>query len=172
MQHTSPQTTTGRPDTTLTGGADTTPGRPDTTTGGADSTSGRPAAASATTAPTATDTAPGVQLVHDLVVHVPGFQDAYDRHVFGQGGVLPHVFFWDVVQSTVGSYLAEEAEPDWRRTLAFLEERCCRGDTGVDEVIVTSFLGDLPAPQEPGHGIVGHLGPVMAERFERMRPLG
>ncbi|MFI8424116.1 hypothetical protein [Streptomyces sp. NPDC085479] len=113
-----------------------------------------------------------MQLVHDLVVHVPGFRGAYDSHVFRQGGVLPHVFFWDVVQGTVHSYLAEGAEPDWRRTLDFLEERCGRGDTGVDEVIVTSFLGDLPSPQEPGHGIVGHLGPVLAARFGRMRPQG
>ena len=114
----------------------------------------------------------GVRLVHDLVVHVPSFQDAYDSHVFRQGDVLPHVFFWDVVQGTVRSFLAGEAEPDWRRTLDFLEERSGRGDAAVDEVIVTSFLGDLPSPHEPGHGIVLQLGPVMAARFGRMRPRG
>ncbi|MFJ8130699.1 DUF7674 family protein [Streptomyces hydrogenans] len=114
----------------------------------------------------------GVQLVHDLLVHVPAFRDAYESHVFRQGGVLPHVFFWDVVQGTVRSYLAEEAEPDWRRTLDFLEERSRRGDTAVDEVIVTSFLGDLPSPTEPGHGIVQQLGPVMAAKFVRIRPGG
>ncbi|MFI0823419.1 hypothetical protein ACH4Q7_03060 [Streptomyces roseolus] len=120
----------------------------------------------------------GVRLVHDLVVHVPSFQDAYDSHVFRQGDVLPHVFFWDVVQGTVRSFLtrtgagAEGAAADWRRTLDFLEERCGRGDAVVDEVIVTSFLGDLPSPHEPGHGIVLQLGPVMAARFGRMRPRG
>ncbi|GHJ94924.1 hypothetical protein SNE510_44430 [Streptomyces sp. NE5-10] len=114
----------------------------------------------------------GVQLVHDLLVHVPAFRDAYESHVFRQGGVLPHVFFWDVVQGTVRSYLAEGAEPDWRRTLDFLEERSSRGDTAVDEVIVTSFLGDLPSPTEPGHGIVRQLGPVMAAKFVRIRPGG
>ncbi|WP_229883723.1 hypothetical protein [Streptomyces omiyaensis] len=114
----------------------------------------------------------GVQLVHDLLLHVPAFRGAYESHVFRQGGVLPHVFFWDVVQGTVRSFLAPEAEPDWRRTLDFLEERCGRGDTAVDEVIVTSFLGDLPSPHEPGHGIVRQLGPVMAAKFGRMRPQG
>ncbi|MFB7276629.1 hypothetical protein ACFCZV_05935 [Streptomyces hydrogenans] len=114
----------------------------------------------------------GVQLVHDLLVHVPAFRSAYESHVFRQGGVLPHVFFWDVVQGTVRSYLTEEAEPDWRRTLDFLEERSSRGDTAVDEVIVTSFLGDLPSPTEPGHGIVQQLGPVMAAKFVRIRPGG
>ncbi|MFC9729399.1 hypothetical protein ACFWGM_26425 [Streptomyces roseolus] len=145
-----------------------------------------------TAAPQGAARTSGVRLVHDLVVHVPSFQDAYDSHVFRQGDVLPHVFFWDVVQGTVRSFLtrtgadaganagaeagvgagAEGAAADWRRTLDFLEERCGRGDTVVDEVIVTSFLGDLPSPHEPGHGIVLQLGPVMAARFGRMRPRG
>ncbi|MFH9952935.1 hypothetical protein ACH4OX_01810 [Streptomyces roseolus] len=149
-------------------------------------------AAPQTAAPQGAARTSGVRLVHDLVVHVPSFQDAYDSHVFRQGDVLPHVFFWDVVQGTVRSFLtrtgadaganagaeagvgagAEGAAADWRRTLDFLEERCGRGDTVVDEVIVTSFLGDLPSPHEPGHGIVLQLGPVMAARFGRMRPRG
>ncbi|MGW4775647.1 DUF7674 family protein [Streptomyces filamentosus] len=115
---------------------------------------------------------PGVQLVHDLLLHVPAFRGAYESHVFRQGGVLPHVFFWDVVQGTVRSFLADDAAPDWRRTLDFLEERSSRGDSDVDEVIVTSFLGDLPSPQEPGHGIVRQLGPVMSAKFLRIRPGG
>ncbi|GAA3074881.1 hypothetical protein GCM10017562_48570 [Streptomyces roseofulvus] len=112
----------------------------------------------------------GEQLVHDLLAHVPAFRAAYESHVFRQGGVLPHVFFWDVVQGTVRSFLAEETEPDWRRTLDFLEEQIRRGDTAVDEVIVTSFLGDLPSPHEPGHAIVGQLGPIMSARYDRIRP--
>ncbi|CAM5227961.1 hypothetical protein STANM309S_01616 [Streptomyces tanashiensis] len=86
--------------------------------------------------------------------------------------------FWHVVQDTVRSFLAEvSAEAsgevpvaDWRRTLAFLEEQSARGVLGIDEVIVTSFLGDLPSPQEPGHAIVEQLGPVMAAKFVRIRP--
>ncbi|GHF86920.1 hypothetical protein ACFFSH_04745 [Streptomyces filamentosus] len=130
----------------------------------------------ATSAPSATPLTPadppGVQLVHDLLLHVPAFRGAYESHVFRQGGVLPHVFFWDVVQGTVRSFLADDAAPDWRRTLDFLEERSSRGDSDVDEVIVTSFLGDLPSPQEPGHGIVRQLGPVMSAKFLRIRPGG
>ncbi|MFE0737517.1 hypothetical protein [Streptomyces sp. NPDC058855] len=134
-----------------------------------------------------TSTTPSVQLVSDLVARVPEFRGAYESHVFLQGGVLPHVFFWDVVQGTVRSFLREgplpevadppaasgaAASPDWRRTLDFLEEQSRRGILGIDEVIVTSFLGDLPAPHEPGHAIVDHLGPVLFAKFVRMRPLG
>ncbi|MFB7029040.1 MULTISPECIES: hypothetical protein [unclassified Streptomyces] len=123
-----------------------------------------------TTTPSVT---PSVQLVSDLVTRIPEFREAYEIHVLHQGGVLPHVFFWDVVQDTVRSFLGEDpAAPDWRRTLAFLEEESCRGVLGIDEVIVTSFLGDLPSPHEPGHALVHRLGPVMAARFARMRPLG
>ncbi|MFH8840168.1 hypothetical protein [Streptomyces sp. NPDC017868] len=116
---------------------------------------------------------PSVQLVSDLVTRIPEFRGAYETHVFHQGGVLPHVFFWDVVQDTVRSFLGEApGAADWRRTLDFLEEQSARGVLGIDEVIVTSFLGDLPSPHEPGHGIVEQLGPVMAAKFVRIRPLG
>ncbi len=117
---------------------------------------------------------PSVRLVSDLVARIPEFRDVYEDHVFRQGVVLPHVFFWDVVQDTVRSFLGEApaTSADWRRTLAFLEEQSCRGVLGIDEVIVTSFLGDLPSPHEPGHAIVQQLGPVMAAKFVRIRPLG
>ncbi|MEU8519628.1 hypothetical protein [Streptomyces sp. NBC_01216] len=115
----------------------------------------------------------GVRLVGELVARVPAFQEVYDTHVLSEGGVLPHVFFWDVVQGTVRSFLGEDPQAaDWRRTLDFLEEQSTRGVLGVDEVIVTSFLNDLPYPHEPGHGIVEQLGPVMAAKFGRIRPGG
>ncbi|MFE1903521.1 hypothetical protein [Streptomyces gardneri] len=120
-----------------------------------------------------TSTTPSVQLVSDLVTRIPEFRGVYETHVFTQGDVLPHVFFWDVVQGTVRSFLGEDpAAADWRRTLDFLEEQCCRGVLGIDEVIVTSFLGDLPSPQEPGHAIVHQLGPALSAKFVRIRPLG
>lgn len=122
---------------------------------------------------------PDVRLVKDLVAAIPAFEDLYATHVFNQGGVLPHVFFWDVTQETVHAYLALDADadadapgPDWRRTLRFLEEQCARGVPGIDEVVVTSFLEYLPFPGKPGHGIVGELGPVMAAKFARVRPAG
>ncbi|MEU7968927.1 hypothetical protein AB0D09_36660 [Streptomyces sp. NPDC049097] len=48
-----------------------------------------------------------VQLVRDLVAASPGFEGLFDAHVFNEDGVLPHVFFWDVVQETVASFLGE-----------------------------------------------------------------
>ncbi|MFD7257966.1 hypothetical protein [Streptomyces sp. NPDC059874] len=121
---------------------------------------------------TAEKAAAGVRLVEGLVAQVPGFQDAYECHVFNQNGVLPHVFFWDVVQDTVRSYLAE-GDPDgpsWRRVLAFLEEETHRRVPGAIEVIVTSFLYDLPYEGEPGYGIEAHLGPTMKEKYLQLRP--
>ncbi|MFE0641355.1 hypothetical protein ACFW2Y_07045 [Streptomyces sp. NPDC058877] len=119
------------------------------------------------------NTTPSVQLVSDLITRIPEFRGVYETHVFRQGDVLPHVFFWDVVQDTVRSFLGEApGAADWRRTLAFLEEQSARGVFDIDEVIVTSFLGDLPSPHEPGHAIIHQLGPVMAAKFVRIRPLG
>lgn len=141
----------------------------------------------------------GVRLVTELVERVPGFRDLYESHVFNEDTVLAHVFFWDVTRETVRSYLGAAAKagtdteagtgvaagacacagagpdgdvPDWRRTLEFLEEQSTRGIAGIDEVVVTSFLGYLPFPGSPGHDITRELGPALAVRFARIRPAG
>ncbi|MER7468934.1 hypothetical protein [Streptomyces sp. NPDC097981] len=116
--------------------------------------------------------AAGMRLVEDLVAQVPGFEDAYESHVFNENGVLPHLFFWDVVQDTVRSYLVkgDPDGPDWRRVLAFLEEETRHRAPGAIEVIVTSFFCDLPYKGEPGYGIEAHLGPAMKERYLQLRP--
>ncbi|WP_329540610.1 hypothetical protein OG345_14195 [Streptomyces sp. NBC_01220] len=139
-----------------------------------DATPDMPPDATADGAPDATaDATPDVQLVKDLVAEIPAFEDLYETHVFNQDGVLPHVFFWDVTQETVQSYLGLDADaPDWRRTLRFLEEQSARDVPGIDEVVVTSFLEYLPFPGKPGHEIVGELGPVMAAKFAKVRPAG
>ncbi|MEU0398628.1 hypothetical protein ABZ208_39065 [Streptomyces sp. NPDC006208] len=112
-----------------------------------------------------------VQLVRDLVAASPGFEDLFGAHVFNEHGVLSHVFFWDVVQETVASFLGGD-ETDWRVTLRFLEEQLRLDIPEVTEVIVTSFLFSLPWPDQPGYGLVNHLGPTMSARFAVIRPAG
>ncbi|MEV4940717.1 hypothetical protein [Streptomyces zaomyceticus] len=114
----------------------------------------------------------GVRLVENLVARVPGFVDAYECHVFNEPRVLPHLFFWDVVQDTVASYLGEGGPegPDWWQVLTFLEEETQRCAPGGIEVIVTSFLNDLPYPGEAGYGIEAHLGPALKNRYLQLRP--
>ncbi|MFI1941454.1 hypothetical protein ACH44C_30510 [Streptomyces purpureus] len=147
----------------------TTPGVPPT-----DGTTPQPPAPGAPggSAP-APAASPDVRFVEELVAELPGFADAYEAHVFNENGVLPHVFFMDVVEETVQAFLGEESDvPDWRRTLDFLEERTGSDTPEVQAVIVTSFLNDLPYPGQPGHDIVRHLPPRMAATFARIRPKG
>ncbi|MFC3575994.1 hypothetical protein ACFOZ0_22440 [Streptomyces yaanensis] len=115
-----------------------------------------------------------LQLAEDLVARVPEFEELYEAHVENEGGmVLSHVFFWDVTQATVDSFLdAQPGAPDWRSTLQFLEEQGRREVPEINEVIVTSFLNNLPFPGQPGHGIVEQLGPALAEKFAKIRPSG
>ncbi|MFD5929997.1 MULTISPECIES: hypothetical protein [unclassified Streptomyces] len=112
-----------------------------------------------------------VQLVRDLVAAVPGFEDLFDAHVFNEDGVLPHVFFWEVVQETVASFLGGD-ETDWRVTVRFLEEQLRLDVPEVARVITTSFLFSLPWPDQPGYGLVDHLGPALSTRFAAIRPAG
>ncbi|MFJ7775884.1 hypothetical protein [Streptomyces yangpuensis] len=112
-----------------------------------------------------------VQLVRDLVAVAPGFEDLFDAHVFNEDGVLPHVFFWDVVQETVASFLRGSGT-DWRVTLGFLEEQLRLDVPEVGRVVTTSFLFNLPWPDQPGHGLVDRLGPALGARFAAIRPSG
>ncbi|MFF2367937.1 hypothetical protein ACFVU0_35220 [Streptomyces sp. NPDC058122] len=112
-----------------------------------------------------------VQLVRDLVAVAPGFEDLFDAHVFNEDAVLPHVFFWDVVQETVASFLGGSGT-DWRVTLRFLEEQLRLDVPEVGQVVTTSFLFNLPWPDQPGYGLVDHLGPALSARFAAIRPSG
>ncbi|MEV7508445.1 hypothetical protein AB0O57_10915 [Streptomyces sp. NPDC091201] len=114
----------------------------------------------------------GVQLVLDLVAEVPGFEGTYEWHISNEHEVLDHLFFWEVVQDTVLSYLGqgEEDGPDWRAVLAFLEKEFRRRVPGAVEVIGTSFLHRLPYEGQPGFGIAAHLGPAMTRMYLTLRP--
>ncbi|MFD3453684.1 hypothetical protein ACFWVC_16065 [Streptomyces sp. NPDC058691] len=112
-----------------------------------------------------------VQFVRDFVAGVPGFEDLYDAHVFNEDGTLPIVFFWGVVQETVPSFLGGDTESDWRATLRFLENRLQRDVPEVTRTIAL-FLYYLPWPDQPGCGLVDHLGPTMSAKFAVMRPSG
>ncbi|WP_416959676.1 hypothetical protein [Streptomyces sp. Agncl-13] len=120
-----------------------------------------------------------MRLVEDLVARFPVLEDAYESHVFNEGEVLPHVFFWEVTQEVVNSFVSRDSHVsrdsdalDWRSVLAFLEEQLGRGILEVTEVIVTSFLWYLPNPGDPGYEISAHLGPAMTRKFQEIFPRG
>jgi hypothetical protein len=116
-----------------------------------------------------------------LVQRFPQLGEDLEVHVENNGGALPHVFFGlDVTPAVVEAYrcdtegreAGEYAELDWRGLLGFFEEVYPAAPLPVKEVIVTSFLMDLPWPHEPGYGLVGCLGPVLAWKFVQVRPGG
>ncbi|WP_060887422.1 DUF7674 family protein [Streptomyces caniscabiei] len=115
-----------------------------------------------------------VRFLEELVAAVPEFGELYEIHVENQGEPLPHVFFGlDVTPAVVGSYLGRDPEArDWRATLKFLERQLGRGIPCVTEVIVTSFLDQLPYRHEPGHEVVEHLGPILSAKYRELRPSG
>jgi hypothetical protein len=135
-----------------------------------------------------------------LVERFPELGKDYAVHVEGNGGALPHVFIGRVTQAVVAAYCcdAEGAGPggsgaggsgasasgaeehgagdyaalDWRGVLGFLEETFPAAPLPVRELIMTRFLMELPWPREPGYGLIGCLGPVLAWRFVQARPGG
>jgi transcriptional regulator with XRE-family HTH domain len=67
---------------------------------------------------------------------------------------------------------AHYADLDWRGQIQYLEETYPTAPLEVKEVIVTSFLMNMPWPAEPGYAIVAELGPALAEKFRQVRPAG
>jgi hypothetical protein len=114
-----------------------------------------------------------VRLVQELISSVPGLDDLYSDHVANNQEVLPYVIFWDITQKTISSFVGKSREPtEWESVLRILEMRFDGGDSEVRSLIITAFLGYLPYPGQPGHGIVDHLGAGMKAQFALMRPRG
>lgn len=113
--------------------------------------------------------------LQNLVGRFSRLEEDYACHVENNGSPLPHVFFWDVTQAVMHAYNGTDAyygDLDWRELLQFLEETYPTAPLNVKEVLVTSFLLNLPWPAEPGYAIVAELGPALAERFRQVRPAG
>lgn len=121
-----------------------------------------------------------VDFLDRLVERFPELAEDYEDRVENNGGALPHVFFGDVTDAVVAAYChdaeggkeTEYARLDWRGLLGFFEETYPAAPLRVKEVIVTSFLLDLPWPKQPGYGLAGCLGPVLAGKFAEVRPGG
>ncbi|MET7621912.1 hypothetical protein [Streptomyces sp. NPDC005408] len=114
-----------------------------------------------------------VRLVQDLVAKFPILEDSYEAHVFNEDGTLPHVFFWDVTQDVMNSFISQDPDSlDWVSILSFLEDRMRGGIPEEIDLICTSFLWYLPHSGDPGYGIIAQLGPLMAAGFRRVRPGG
>ena len=115
-----------------------------------------------------------IEFVRHLVEAFPALEEDYEDHVFNNGGeTLPHVFaFMELMDAMVGAYLGQEEyrELDWVAVLAYLDRQLAEGAPEVRGVIVTSFVDDLPSRDEPGHGLVEHLGPHLARAYAQKWP--
>ena len=116
-----------------------------------------------------------IEFTRRLVEAFPALEEDYEIHVENNAIPLPHVFFADATRAVVAAYAGTDpdyAELDWRGFLDFLDSRYPGAQAGVKEVIVTSFLLQLPWPAQPGYGIVDHLGPALVQKFREVRPGG
>jgi hypothetical protein len=116
------------------------------------------------------DSRPAVERVADaLVAAVPDFDYVYSNNIEAYDVFSPGLFFWDVVQATVRSYLGDREEPDWRSTLHFMETAVQSADQEERKAIGFHFLWNLPNRGEPGHELVGELGPELTRVLDRLR---
>lgn len=103
-----------------------------------------------------------------LISAVPDFREFYEDNIENYDEFLFVLFFWDVTQATVRSYLGDQEEPDWRSTLGFMEAAVQSADEAERNVVAYRFLYNLPNPGTPGHELVGELGPELTKRYARL----
>jgi hypothetical protein len=116
-----------------------------------------------------------VAFVERLVARFPALAEDYECHVANCGGTLAYVFTsMELMDAVVGAYLGDEEyrDLDWAGVLDYLDEEYATAGPEARSVLVTSFVLDLPFRHEPGYGLVGHLGPQLAQAFAKHRPLG
>ena len=109
------------------------------------------------------------KIARALLSTFPDFDYVHFNNVDAHGQFAPSMFFWEVVQVTVRSYLGDRDEPDWRSTLDFMEAVVRSG--GLDErtAVAYHFLWNLPNRGEPGHDLVGELGPELTRVLTRLQ---
>src|SRR6266567_3704699 len=93
--------------------------------------------------------------------------ELYECHLENNHGLLSHVFMGELLQALEDSHLGlDEADLDVVEFLRSLEVNFNPDDLVVLQVVVTSFLLDLPhpprpgyAPTRPGYDLINMLGP-------------
>jgi hypothetical protein len=116
------------------------------------------------------DSRPAVERVAAaLVTAVPDFDYVYSNNIEAYDVFSPGLFFWEVVQATVRSYLGDPEEPDWRSTLQFMEAAVQSTDQEERKAVGFHFLWNLPNRGEPGHDLVGELGPELTRVLTRLQ---
>ncbi|GAA2860002.1 hypothetical protein Acy02nite_56130 [Actinoplanes cyaneus] len=109
------------------------------------------------------------KIARALLSTFPDFDYVYVNNVEAYGEFAPGLFFWEVVQVTVRSYLGDRDEPDWRSTLDFMEAVARSGGQEERKAVAFHFLWNLPNRGEPGHELVGELGPELTRVLDRVQ---
>jgi len=103
-----------------------------------------------------------------LVGSFPELAPALDDHRRENGEILSHVFFGDFTRWFVSRYQAGDVTR-LRRVSAWLDEQDQTADDHVRDLILASFLENLPRPPEPNADVADLLGPVLIERLRYMQ---
>jgi hypothetical protein len=104
-----------------------------------------------------------------LLSTFPDFEHVHFNNIEAYGEFAPAMFFWEVVGVTVRSYLGDRDEPDWRSTLDFMEAVVRSGGPDERKAVAFHFLWNLPNRGEPGHDLVGELGPELTRVLTRLQ---
>ncbi len=104
-----------------------------------------------------------VAFVGDLAYRVPALMPALQEHLDDYDSLLPHVFMGDVSRWVVERYCATPDDQDLHALLDFIESTFETLGNEDRELIMASFLENLPRTGESGAGVWELIGPTLRE---------
>jgi hypothetical protein len=122
------------------------------------------------------------QLTERFVSEFPGLQGALAAHLAdNHEELLPHVFLFDVVRYATELFVRsssatdddarrDAARAELQRMLEVVEDEYLHGSEDARELIVVSFLENLPTPDEDGAEIRFLLGSATRSKLEEIWP--
>jgi hypothetical protein len=110
--------------------------------------------------------------VEGIANRFPSVRELLREHVEDNDEIIPHVFFGDLTRHLTALYKLQtkgdsNAASELRGILDDLENGYVLGDSDIQELIVVSFLENLPAPGEEGAELREMVGP----NLKNERPL-
>jgi hypothetical protein len=122
------------------------------------------------------------ELIERFVSEFPGLQGALAEHLAeNHEELLPHVFLFDVVRyatelfvrssnATDNDARRDAARAELQRMLEVVEDEYLHGSEDARELIVVSFLENLPTPDEGAAEIRFLLGAATRKKLEEIWP--
>ena len=109
-----------------------------------------------------------VALLGTLCCRFPTFMPMLQEHLDDYDGLLPHVLMGEITRWVVQRFLIDSSDPTLRQVLDFIEKAFEGADARNRELIIASFLENMPRVGQNGAGVRLLLGPALRDQLQQI----